>query len=347
MPENRIKLIILDRDETLNYDPGYLNDPSLVRLKPLVIEGLTLLNEFGYQFVVASNQSGIGRGLISEQQLVDVNSRIEALLAEHNIRLAGWFICPHVESDHCDCRKPAPGLVTAILNKFGALPEDCYIIGDRMRDLQAGAPAGIAGILLPGAETLLEPEAPNLVFRAQSLLQAAEFILQRDFDLPLGRKIFSAYTSDRFEQWLNETCRIPRKRIVFTNGCFDILHPGHLQYLKQASTLGDIFIVGLNSDASVSRLKGPSRPINTFDDRALMLANLPFIDAVVQFDEDTPEALLSFLKPAVHTKGGDYIATQLPEYGTVIRGGGRVVILPLRKGYSTSNIVRKINRDAG
>ena len=126
--------------------------------------------------------------------------------------------------------------------------------------------------------------------------------------------------------------------VVFTNGCFDILHRGHITYLQQAASLGDHLIVGLNSDRSVKALKGPSRPVNNEEDRSFMLAALRSVDEVVIFDEDTPEELLSHLKPDILVKGGDYKVSEVAgrQYA------GKVEILPFVDGYSTTNMIKKI-----
>ena len=111
---------------------------------------------------------------------------------------------------------------------------------------------------------------------------------------------------------------IENKKIVFTNGCFDLLHPGHSHYLTEAKALGDVLIVGLNSDESVKQIKGNDRPINNEDFRSKMLMSLKPVDAVVIFNENTPIQIISIIKPAIHVKGGDYKITDLPEYETVV-----------------------------
>lgn len=133
------------------------------------------------------------------------------------------------------------------------------------------------------------------------------------------------------------------KKIVFTNGCFDILHVGHISYLENAKKQGDILIVGVNSDASTKRLKGPTRPVNNQNDRACMLSALKAVDYTVIFDEDTPEDLIAYLKPSIHVKGGDYKKEDLPETKIVEAYGGKVVILNFIDGKSTTNIINKIN----
>ncbi|WP_395094561.1 D-glycero-beta-D-manno-heptose 1-phosphate adenylyltransferase [Armatimonas sp.] len=134
------------------------------------------------------------------------------------------------------------------------------------------------------------------------------------------------------------------KRVVFTNGVFDLLHVGHLRYLQQARALGDALFVGVNADASVRRLnKGPERPINPEDERAELLLGLKCVDAVCVFEEDTPIELLRILKPSIHCKGGDYASPDvLPETPLVRALGGEVVILPLVPGRSTTNVIKKL-----
>jgi rfaE bifunctional protein nucleotidyltransferase chain/domain len=134
----------------------------------------------------------------------------------------------------------------------------------------------------------------------------------------------------------------PRQgRLVFTNGVFDILHRGHVEYLDHARRLGDALVVGLNTDDSVRRLKGPSRPLNGEADRALVLAGLAAVDAVVLFGEDTPHRLITALLPDVLVKGGDYRAEDIVGAREVIEAGGEVIVAPLVAGRSTTNIVQR------
>jgi len=132
------------------------------------------------------------------------------------------------------------------------------------------------------------------------------------------------------------------KKVVFTNGCFDLLHPGHIQYLADARALGDVLVLGLNDDASISRLKGPTRPINVLADRAAMLLGLKSVDAVVTFSEDTPLLLIQKLQPDVLVKGGDYSTETIVGAKEVIASGGVVKVVPFLPGYSSSQLIAKI-----
>jgi rfaE bifunctional protein nucleotidyltransferase chain/domain len=132
------------------------------------------------------------------------------------------------------------------------------------------------------------------------------------------------------------------RRIVFTNGVFDILHPGHVRYLRDARSHGDLLIVGLNSDASVRRNKGPSRPINPEQERAEVLGALDCVDAVSIFDDETPDAIIKRVQPDVLVKGADWPADQIVGRDTVESRGGKVILAPVEQGYSTTAIVNKV-----
>lgn len=146
---------------------------------------------------------------------------------------------------------------------------------------------------------------------------------------------------ERLSLWLDD-CRKNNKSIVFSNGCFDIIHRGHIEYLAKASDLGDKFIIGLNTDASIKRLKGPSRPINNQDARAIVLAALQFVDAVILFDEDTPYNLIKAVQPDVLVKGNDYKPEDIVGYDIVTAKGGVVTTVELVEGYSTTNTIAKM-----
>lgn len=135
------------------------------------------------------------------------------------------------------------------------------------------------------------------------------------------------------------------KRVVFTNGVFDLIHPGHVRYLQAARAEGDALIVGLNSDASVRRYKGPGRPITPEHERAEILAALACVDAVVVFDEDTPDRIVGRIQPDVLVKGADWAADAIVGRDTVEARGGKVVRVPVERGWSTSAIIERIRTD--
>jgi D-beta-D-heptose 7-phosphate kinase/D-beta-D-heptose 1-phosphate adenosyltransferase len=162
-------------------------------------------------------------------------------------------------------------------------------------------------------------------------MRKPDIIQQKIYTLPdLERQLL---------QW-----RFLGKTIAFTNGCFDILHRGHIASLAQAAAEADYLVVGLNSDASARGLKGPGRPVNDQDSRALVMASLLMVDAVILFEEETPYNLITALKPEVLVKGGDYTIDTIVGAKEVIANGGRVVINPIIEGFSTTNIIKKISQ---
>lgn len=136
--------------------------------------------------------------------------------------------------------------------------------------------------------------------------------------------------------------RFKNEKVVFTNGCFDIVHKGHIEYLAKAASLGTKLVIGLNTDASVKRLKGESRPINNQEARATLLSALIFVDKVVFFDEDTPYELIKYIQPDILVKGSDYKAEEIVGYDIVKNKEGEIITVDLTAGYSTTSILNKI-----
>ena len=153
------------------------------------------------------------------------------------------------------------------------------------------------------------------------------------------------HTAEEVAAWRDELHAQGRK-LVFTNGCFDLLHPGHTRYLQQARDLGDALVVGMNSDASVRELKGPTRPLNCQEDRAEVLRALRSVDAVVVYDEKRATRLIETIRPHIYSKGGDYTIDSLDseERGALEQAGADIQILPLVPGRSTTNIIGRMNQ---
>jgi rfaE bifunctional protein nucleotidyltransferase chain/domain len=141
---------------------------------------------------------------------------------------------------------------------------------------------------------------------------------------------------------LVEELRKNNLKIVFTNGCFDILHKGHVQYLSEAKKFGDVLIVGINSDLSIKNLKGNKRPIIPLESRIEVLNAIKPVDFVISFEELTPIKLISLIKPDIHVKGGDYTVESLPESKLILEYGGNIKIINLVEGFSTTNVVNSI-----
>jgi D-glycero-beta-D-manno-heptose 1-phosphate adenylyltransferase len=162
-------------------------------------------------------------------------------------------------------------------------------------------------------------------------MKVPQIISQKIFDLP--------GLQHQLSRW-----RLLGKTVAFTNGCFDILHQGHIASLSDAAREADFLVVGLNSDASTRRLKGEGRPVNDQHARATVMASLLMVDAVILFEEDTPLDLINAIRPDVLVKGGDYTLEQIVGAKEVIEAGGRVVINPIVPGFSTTGIIEKIHR---
>ena len=162
-------------------------------------------------------------------------------------------------------------------------------------------------------------------------MKAPELIQQKIYNLTALQKLIFQW------KYFGKTC-------AFTNGCFDILHQGHIFSLSKAASEADYLIIGLNSDKSVEKLKGPGRPVNTQESRAIVLASLIMVDAVIIFEEDTPLNLVKALLPDVMVKGGDYRVNEIAGAGEVIAAGGRVVINPIIEGFSTTSILERSKR---
>ena len=163
-------------------------------------------------------------------------------------------------------------------------------------------------------------------------------------DRPLLNNIIEQKIVSR-DFFVENAVKLHQQKIVFTNGCFDVLHFGHVHYLMEANALGDILVVGLNSDDSVRRLKGPSRPINGEKERAFVLAALSCVDYVVVFEEDTPKELIETVRPDVLVKGGDYALDQIVGADYVTRNGGTVTTLPFVEGFSSTRIIEQLKTE--
>ena len=176
MPESPSPLIFLDRDGTLNFDPGYIHQPEKVQLLDGVIPGLKRLQGH-YRFVVISNQSGIARGYHGHDEVIAVNERIEELLELHNLKIERFYYCPHVPDDNCPCRKPKPNLLYKAVDELGGDINNSWMIGDKPSDIGAGKAAGARTVFLSGndIEANVDPD-----FTAADLLEAAEIILREN-----------------------------------------------------------------------------------------------------------------------------------------------------------------------
>lgn len=175
-----MKYILLDRDGTIIVDKHYLSDPEGVELFPNTAQGLKAMQDAGYELLVTTNQSGIGRGYYSEKEMHAVNSRMAELLAEYGVEFKAVYFCPHAPDQNCDCRKPGPGMFDQAIAEFGMNPEECYVIGDKLCDVELGMSRKAKSILVRTGKG--QKEEPKCVgkadYIADDLLDAANFIIK-------------------------------------------------------------------------------------------------------------------------------------------------------------------------
>lgn len=203
-------------------------------------------------------------------------------------------------------------------------------LGALALSLASKAPVAVAAEIAAAAAAVVVEKEGTTACSADDL---------REYFCPASKRIGGPGLAERIRAYRREG-----RRIVFTNGCFDILHRGHISCLSQAKAMGDVLIVGINSDGSVRRLKGPGRPVNNLEDRIRVLAALTSIDHIVPFDEETPAELIKIVRPDIFVKGGDYTLATLPEAPLVLALGGRVEILPYIQNLSTTDIIDRIRR---
>lgn len=234
----------------------------------------------------------------------------------------------------------------AVIFERGCLPYRTYA------QPTAHSRATGAGDTFIGALTLALAASSTTSTAAELASAAAAVVLGKDGTAACSAQELQAHIFCGDKCITDVSCLVARlefyrqqgRRIVFTNGCFDILHSGHIAYLNRAKALGDILVIGVNSDASIRRLKGPSRPINTLDDRVQVLAALSCVDRIIAFDDDTPCNLIRAIRPDVFVKGGDYTRDMLPEAPLVEELGGTVQILPYLENRSTTSIIERIRQ---
>ena len=327
------KAIFLDRDGTLNVDDkGYTHKIKDYKLHDGVIEGLRRLKD--YSLFIITNQSGIGRGHYTEEDMHSFNEHLLKDLAENDIQIEKVYFCPHVPGAKCDCRKPNSKFILEAREEFGLDLAQSWVIGDSDLDIGLAQQNGCKSVYLltgHGIKHLEEARKFNPNYVAADFLQAADFINFMNENKIIDR-------GDLLN--LCEFLRKSEKKIVTINGTFDVLHKGHEEILSEAKKQGDVLIVGVNSDSSVKFNKGPERPINDEISRVKMIAVFDFVDYATVFNERTPVKMLEIIKPQVHVNGSEY-GKECVEKEVVEKNGGIIHIIKLLEGYSTTKIIRK------
>ena len=327
------RAVFLDRDGVIVKDTGYTHKIEDLEIIDGAAEAIKTFNKADFLVIIISNQSGIARGLYREENLEIFNQEMIKRLKVLGAKIDSIYFCPHHPTEAnverynrvCECRKPAPGMILKASKEHNIDLKHSWMIGDRESDIKAGKTAGCKTILI-GRD-------------AKNLNEAAKMINESCSPV-LNRKIRDKYNIMELVQELRKN----GKKIVFTNGCFDILHYGHVYYLSEAKKLGDVLIVGLNSDNSIKKIKGKTRPINGEAVRLAVIIALEAVDYAIVFNQETPLNLIEMIKPNTHVKGGDWKDKKIPEKKAVEKNGGRIEFIDYLNGYSTTSIIEKIKK---
>ncbi len=348
--------VFLDRDGTLIDQDGYLGDPDGVVAFPGAAEAMRLLSEKGWQRLVVTNQSGVARGMFTVAQYRQVEQAVADAVGEPD----GSFACFHLAADDggavepwntaCTCRKPAPGLLLRAAEERAVDLARSVLLGDDLRDLLAAKAAGVEPVLVRTGKG--RDNEARLAEHGLGEAWVVDGVLEFAQSLPVAGSANARVTGapivlDRAR--LGTLLSLERSRgrqIVFANGCFDVLHAGHVRYLQGAAAEGDVLVVALNSDESVRRNKGEGRPVQPALDRAEIIAAIAGVDYVTIFGEATADEILRALRPHVHAKGTDWRAEDVPEAATVSEIGGRVAIVGDAKTRSSTQVLDRV-RDGG
>ncbi len=328
-----MKTIFLDRDGTINVDKGFTHKIEDLHFEEGTIEGLKRLA--ANQLFVLTNQSGIGRGIFTEQDLHRFHEHISEILRREGVHIKEFFYSSDLPNTGSKTRKPSPHFVLEAQKKYGFDLSKTWVVGDRRVDVETAKRAGCSSVLLLtglGPKELPDARLHDPSYVASDLLRAAVFISKENVESKLVER-------SKIQE-LGEGLRSKARRIVSLNGTFDIIHDGHEKIIREAKEQGDILVMAINSDVSVKRNKGPERPINSQDKRAMMLAAYREIDFVTIFDEATPIEFIRDLKPSVHVNGSDY-GVNCIEAPVVQEVGARLHIVELKPGVSSSRILSR------
>lgn len=321
-----------------DYNKGTLGDPQAIIQQakkhqvPVIIDpkgsdfekykGATLLTPNQSEFEAVAGKAGSEEELLNKAETLRKNLQLDALLvtrSEKGMALIEQNKSPYLQPTQAKEISDVTGAgdtVIATLASVLACQKD-FVLASKIANQAAGIVVSKLGTATTSAHEL-----------------------QRSFDMQFAPE--QGVVSEQQLLTLIQNAKDKNETLVMTNGCFDILHPGHTAYLKEAAALGDRLIVAVNSDESVKRLKGDSRPINPIEHRMEMLASLAGVDWVVPFTEDTPQRIIAACLPDILVKGGDYQAEEIAGYQEVTANGGAVKILQFKQGYSTTDIIEKI-----
>lgn len=336
---------LLDRDGTINKEVNYLSDPDQLELLPRAAQAIKILNQEGIAAILTTNQSGIPRGYFTEETLALVHQRLQELLAKEDAHLDGIYFAPCLPHETDLRRKPFTGMYDAAVKDLGLEGLPVYGIGDKPADVEFAHNCGGIGILtLCGQSDKDAVEPSPKTFIADSLFEAVYQLLcdQILVDVPedqfFQRKFNDLFATSR----LVKEDKAAGRKVVLANGCFDLLHGGHISYLESCKAFGDKLVLAVNSNASINRLKGEGRPVLDEMPRLQMLANLKCVDYLTVFHPDSADHVLEILHPDIHAKGTDYTSDKVPERQTSIRLGIETKIAGMPKENSSRDIIEVV-----
>jgi len=345
--------VFLDRDGTINEEAGYLNHPSRLKIIPEAGRAIKKLNDAGIITVIVTNQSGVARGYFSETVLIETHKRLkQELRRKYSARIDGIYYCPHHPAaifdeykKDCECRKPKPGMVNAAMSDLPIDPSFSYMIGDRYVDMEFGRQFRFKTVMVLTGYGLGEYTYQRSQWQfmpdyiCENMEEAVDWVFK---DLSIrNRGMKKLKTFDELKKIIPKLKR-QGKRVVFANGCFDLLHGGHISYLEDARSKGDVLVLGLNSDSSIKKIKSEKRPVCPEEQRVEILASLECVNFILLFDDNTCDGLLRELRPDVHAKGTDYTRETVPERQTAIELGIETFIAGAQKENATKDIISLI-----
>lgn len=349
---NARALVLLDRDGCLITEEDYLGEPERVRLESRAARAVALLEEQNIARVLTTNQAGVGKGLFTEEQMHAVNARMEELLAAEGAHLNGVYSCTHhpeatdpAHRTELHRRKPSPGMAEDAVRDLGLDGKPIYAIGDRESDVELGENAGGKGILVRtgyGRKAEISMRAAKKHCPVASDVYEAVRLVLADLikaECPQDPAMKSKFKTLGQLHDIVATAKRAKRRVVLANGCFDLLHGGHVSFLEASRAAGDLLILAVNSNASIRRLKGAQRPLLRESERLQLLAGLQCVDYLTVFYTDAADEVLEEIHPDIHAKGTDYTSDRVPERQTAIRLGIETYIAGAPKENSTRDII--------
>lgn len=317
-----MRILLLDRDGVLNEERDYDYTPETIRLMPGVVDGLKRLKN--WKLFIISNQSSVGRGLSTRKNVDACHARLRELLRKEGIHIADIVYCPHAPDESCPCRKSKTGMWEELAARHDLRAEECVMVGNRDSDIVFARNIGCAAFRIADARHPMNTP-PDVCIA--DMTELADILLETNRSRVIALSDAVAYSAKM---------RKAGKRVVTTNGAFDMLHGGHRFLFQEARKHGDVLIVGVNSDASVRRSKGDGRPVEREEIRALKVAR--HADAAFIFDDDDPREWLKKISPAAHANAESY-GKDCVESGVLREIGAKLALIPVRADLGSTSAI--------